>query len=74
MSRCHDRAMALKEEILVSEQVDPGRFGETINSLANESARYRRAMAEADERLKHLIAELEEVIEGKQKKIKPFAG
>lgn len=74
MARCHDRAMAIKEEILVSEAVDSGRYGEVINNLANESAAYRRALTEAQERLKHLIAELEAVIEGRHKQIKPFPG
>lgn len=74
MSKCHDRGMAVKEEILLSERIDSGRFGETINNLANESSRYKRAMAEAQERLKHLIAELEAVLEGEQKKIRPFPG
>jgi hypothetical protein len=74
MSKCHDSGMAIKEEILVSEGIDSGRYGETINNLANESARYRRMMAEARERLKHLISELEAVLEGEQKKIRPFPG
>jgi hypothetical protein len=73
MSKCHDKGMAIKEEILLSDGVESGRFGETINNLANESAAYKRAMAEAQERLKHLISQLEAVLEGEQKKIKPFA-
>jgi hypothetical protein len=73
MSKCHDKGMAIKEEILVSDGIESGRFGETINNLANESAAYKRAMAEAQERLKHLISQLEAVLEGEQKKIKPFA-
>ena len=74
MSKCHDRAMVIKEEILVSDGVGSGRYGETINNLANESPRYKRAMAEAQERLKHLIAELEALLDDQQKKIKPFPG
>ncbi len=74
MSKCHHRAMAIKEAILVSEGIDSGRYGETINNLANESPRYKRAMAEAQERLKYLIAELEAVLDGEQKKIRPFPG
>lgn len=74
MSKCHDKAMAIKEDILVSGDAAPGRYGETINSLANESAAYRRAQAEAQERLKHLIAELEAVLNGEQKKIRTFPG
>ncbi len=73
MSRCHDRGMAIKEDILVSDDVDPGRYGAAINDLANESGRYKRAMTEAAERLKHLIGELEAVLEGEQKKLRPFA-
>lgn len=73
MSKCHDKAMAIKEDILVSDAVDSGRYGETINKLANESAAYKRAMAEAQARLKHLISELEAILEGEQKKIRPFA-
>jgi hypothetical protein len=74
MSKCHYTAMAIKEEILVSDGVDSGRYGETINNLANESPRYKQAMAEAQERLRHLIAELEAVLDGKQKKIRLFPG
>ncbi|MGO9585916.1 MAG: hypothetical protein ACLP2Y_06965 [Limisphaerales bacterium] len=74
VSKCHDRGMAIKEEILVSEGIESGRYGEAINNLANESAAYKRAMTEAQERLKHLISQLEAVLESKQKKIKPFAG
>ena len=73
MSKCHDKGMAIKEDILVSDGVESGRFGETINNLANESAAYKRAMAEAQERLKHLISQLEAVLDGEQKKFKPFA-
>jgi len=40
--------------------------------LANRNPAYKRAMAEAQERLKHLISQLETVLEGGQKKIKPF--
>jgi hypothetical protein len=74
MAKYHYRAMAIKDDILVSDGVDSGRYGGTINSLANESPRYKRAMAEAQERLKHLIAELEAVLDGEQKKIRPFPG
>jgi hypothetical protein len=72
MSKCHDKAMAIKEAILVSVAVDSGRHGETINNLANESATYKRSIAEAQARLKHLISELEAVLEGEQKKLRPF--
>jgi hypothetical protein len=74
MSKCHDRAMVIKEELLISDSIDSGRYGETINNLANESPRYKQAMAEAQERLKHLIAELEAVLDGEQKKIRSFPG
>jgi hypothetical protein len=72
LAKRHEKAMEIKNEILVSDSVEPGRYGETINSLANESGRYKRAMAEAQERLKHLIAELEAVLDGKQKMIRPY--
>jgi hypothetical protein len=74
MSKCHDRAMGIKERLLLSQGVDSGRYGETINSLANENGAYKRAMAEAQERLKHLAAELESVLEGEQKQIRRFPG
>ena len=73
MSKCHDKGMTIKEDILVSDGLESGRFGETINNLANESAAYKCAMAEAQERLKHLISQLEAVLDGEQKKFKPFA-
>jgi phosphoenolpyruvate-protein kinase (PTS system EI component) len=66
--------MVIKEELLISDSIDSGRYGETINNLANESPRYKQAMAEAQERLKHLIAELEAVLDGEQKKIRSFPG
>ena len=74
MSKRHDRAMVIKEEILATNGFDPGRYGETINNLAKESLRYRRAMAQAQERLEHLIAELEAAFDGKLEKIRPFSG
>lgn len=74
MSKCHDKGMVIKEKILISDGIESGRYGETINNLANESSAYKRAMAEAQERLKHLISQLEGVLESEQKKIKPFAG
>jgi hypothetical protein len=72
MSKRHDRAMAIKEELLEQSGVDPGQFGEAINELANEKPAYRRAMAEAKERLDHLVAQLEAVIEGRQQTLRPF--
>ncbi|MBI5384744.1 MAG: hypothetical protein HZA90_08645 [Verrucomicrobia bacterium] len=74
MSRRHDKAMAIKERLLDESGIAPGPYGEAINALADKNSIYKRAMAEAQERLKHLIAELEAVAEGKQKKISPFAG
>ncbi|HEY2951022.1 MAG TPA: hypothetical protein VGK40_00485 [Verrucomicrobiae bacterium] len=74
MSKQHDRAMSIKERLLDQNAIEPGQYGEAINELANQNAAYKRAMAEAQERLKHLIAELEAVLEGEQKKIRPFAG
>ncbi len=72
MSKRHDRAMAIKERLLEDSGVDPGRFGETINALANEKPAYGRAIKEAEERLGHLISQLELVIEGRQQKLTPF--
>jgi hypothetical protein len=74
MSKQHDRAMAIKERLLDKSRIEPGQYGEAINELANQNAAYKRAMAEAQERLKHLIAEVEAVLKGEQKKIRPFAG
>ncbi len=71
MSRWHDRAMAIKERILDEGGIKPGQFGQAINELANQNAAYKRALAEAQQRLKHLVAELEAVLEGEQKKIRP---
>ena len=72
MSKCHDRAMAIKERLLEHGGIRPGQYGEAINELANQNASYKRAMAEAQERLKHLISELEAVLEGEQKKVRPY--
>lgn len=72
MSKCHDRAMTIKERLLDESGIEPGQYGEAINNLAEDNASYRRNMAEAQARLKHLIAELEAVLEGEQKKIRPF--
>jgi len=72
MSKCHDRAMAIKERLLDESGIEPGQFGEAINNLADENAGYRRNMTEAQARLKHLISELEAVLDGDQKSIRPF--
>jgi hypothetical protein len=72
MARCHDRAMGTKERLLEETRVDPGQYGETINALADEKPVYRRAMSEATDRLSHLIAQLEAVIDGRQLDLKPF--
>jgi hypothetical protein len=74
MAKQHDRAMTIKERLLEESGIDPGQYGEAINNLANKNANYKQAMAEAQERLKHLIAELEAVLDGEQKKIRPFPG
>lgn len=74
MSRCHDRAMAIKERILRARNIHPGRYGEAINELADQNTSYKRAMVEAQGRLKHLISELEAVLEGERKKIRPYPG
>jgi hypothetical protein len=65
--------MSIKERLLEETGVEPGQYGETINALANDKPAYRRAMEEATDRLKHLITQLEAVIEGGQRKLKPFA-
>lgn len=72
MSKCHDRAMAIKERLLEEHKIKPGQYGEAINAFADENASYRRAASEADQRLKYLIAELEAVLDGKQKKLRLF--
>jgi hypothetical protein len=72
MSKCHDRAMTIKERLLAETGADPGQFGETINALADEKPAYRRAMQEAADRLAHLIRQLEAVIEGAQRNLQPF--
>ncbi len=72
MSKYHERAMSIKERILEETGVEPGQYGQTINSLANEKPAYRRAMEGARERLDHLTAQLESVIEGRQRKLKPL--
>lgn len=72
MAGYHDRAMHIKERLLAETRVDPGRYGETINALANEKPAYRRAMNEATDRLSHLIAQLEAVVDGRQRDLTPF--
>lgn len=72
MSRFHDRAMTIKEGLLAESGIEPGRYGEEINSLAEEKPAYCRAMREAGERLAHLVAQLEAVIEGRQRTLEPF--
>ena len=74
MAKQHDRAMAIKERLLDESGISSGQYGEAINKLADRNASYKRAITEAQERLKHLIAELEAVLEGEQKKIRPFPG
>ncbi|MGH7137821.1 MAG: hypothetical protein ACREHD_18890 [Pirellulales bacterium] len=72
MSRYHDRAMTVKERVLAESDIEPGRYGEEINSLAEEKPAYNRALREAKVRLEHLLGQLESVIEGRQKKLQPF--
>jgi hypothetical protein len=74
MSKRHDRGMTIKERLLDESGIEPGQYGEAINKLAEQNASYMRAMTEAQDRLKHLLAELEAVLDGKQKKIRSFAG
>jgi hypothetical protein len=72
MSRFHDRAMTIKESVLAESGIEPGRYGEEINTLAEEKPAYNRALREAKERLGHLVGQLEAVIDGRQKKLEPF--
>ncbi len=72
MAKAHDRAMASKERILDEENIDPGRYGEAINELAKKNAGYRSAMTAAQDRLQHLISELEGFLEGVLNTIRPF--
>jgi hypothetical protein len=72
MSKRHDRAMAIKERLLEEQKIEPGQYGEAINALADENASYRRAANDAEQRLKHLISELEAVLHGEHKKLRPF--
>jgi hypothetical protein len=73
MSRQHDRAMAIKERLLDETGIEPGQYGEAINELAKQNLAYRKAYADAQKRLAHLIAEVEAVLEGEIKKIRPFS-
>jgi hypothetical protein len=66
--------MAIKERLLDESGIDPGQYGEAINDLANQTPAYRKAAAEAQERLKYVISQLEVLLEGEQKKIKSFPG
>jgi hypothetical protein len=72
MSQFHERGMAIKERLLNETRIEPGRYGEEINALAKEKPAYKRAMREAKERLDHLTAQLEAVIEGKQQVMEAF--
>ena len=74
MARRHDRAMVIKERLLDESGIEPGQYGEAINELANQDAGYKLAITEAQDRLKHLIGELEAILDGEQKRIRPFAG
>jgi hypothetical protein len=73
MSKQHDRAMAIKDRLLDESGIEPGQYGEGINALASQNATYRRSLDEAQKRLKHLIAEIEALLDGNLKKIRPFA-
>lgn len=73
MAKQHDRALTIKDRLLDESGSDPGQYGEAINNLADKNPGYKRAMAEAQARLKHLISELEVVLDAEQKKIRPFA-
>src|SRR5437867_2897501 len=73
MAKQHDRAMAIKERLLDESGIDPGQYGEAINDLASGNPTYKRNLAAAQSRLRHLIGELEAVVEGEQRKIRPFS-
>ena len=72
MASCHDRAMAIKERLLEESGIEPGQYGQAINAEAEKRPGYRKAMAEAKQRLDDLLAQLVAVIEGRQSKLKPF--
>jgi hypothetical protein len=74
MASFHDRSMAIKERLLEQARIDPGRFGEAINRLAEEKPAYRRNLEEAKKRLDHLLTELVAVIEGRQQGLRPYPG
>lgn len=74
MSERHDRAMAIKEEMLANRRIQAGRYGEEINAAASENPAHNRAAQEAKDRLTHLIKEFEVVIEGRRTSIRPFPG
>jgi hypothetical protein len=73
MSKHHDRAMAIKERLLDDSGIESGQYGEGINKLASQNATYRRALDGAQQRLMHLIGELEALLDGDRKKIRPFS-
>ena len=64
--------MVVKERLLEQSGIDPGQYGEAINNLARQNTTCQRAMTEAENRLQHLIAELEAVLDGQQERIRPF--
>ena len=64
--------MTIKEKLLDQHNIEAGRFGKAIKALAEQNAAYRRAANAAEERLRHLISELEAVLHGEQKKLRPF--
>lgn len=72
MAHCHEQAMAIKERLLMKAGIEPGHFGEAINSLANENAVYRQTFAEAEDRLTYLNDHLEAVITGIEKAIPTY--
>lgn len=74
MADRHDEAMAIKEGLMERQSVGAGRYGEAINALAGEDASHNSALEEAQERLAHLVSQLESVIEGRARGIQPFRG
>lgn len=67
-----DRAMELKEQILVEKDVAPGRFGETINALAEKDSEYKEARDEARSRHQHLVEQVERILKGSKRPFKDF--
>jgi len=72
MSRFHDRAMQIKERLLEESGIQSGHYGEAINTLAENNAACKKAVMEAQARLKHVVGELEASLETDNKRLRPF--